>query len=114
MITLSELQVQVGAWAKRNFGPQAPYRPLLGVAEEVGELAHAQLKLEQGIRVGENHKEAIQDAVGDIVIFLADYCERSNISLAGCVENAWNEVKKRDWTKNKHDGITEPLFHHPV
>lgn len=103
-MNLEQLQAEVGGWARKNFGEQPPYRPLLGVAEEVGELAHAQLKLEQGIRVDENHHEAIKDAVGDIIIFLADFCGRSNISLQQCIDTAWDEVKKRDWTKNKTDG----------
>jgi len=39
------------------------------------------------------------DAVGDIIVYLADYCERNDIDMAECVELAWNgEVKDREWT----------------
>lgn len=104
-MNLHDLQNDVGDWSHKNFGNQPSYRPLLGVAEEVGELCHSHLKTEQGIRTAENHQAKKCDAVGDIVIYLADYCYRENISLNECVADAWEEVRKRDWTKNKKQGI---------
>lgn len=105
MITLKDLQLEVGIWSRRNFPNNLPHHPLLGVSEEVGELCHAHLKQEQGIRgtFGE-HQAAKEDAVGDILIYLADYCERNNIVLEDAVETAWNQVKERDWQKNKQQG----------
>jgi hypothetical protein len=48
---LRKFQQEQKDWSKRNFPTQnTPYRPLLGVMEEVGELSHAHLKAEQGIR----------------------------------------------------------------
>lgn len=91
-------QEQVGEWVKKNFPNQHPYQPLLGLAEEVGELAHAHLKGEQGIR--HTPEEIIllkEDAIGDILVFLANYCEANDLSLEECVEKTWNDVKKRDW-----------------
>jgi hypothetical protein len=40
------------------------------------------------------------DAIGDIVIYLADYCEREGISLSAAVEKTWETVMQRDWKKN--------------
>lgn len=99
------LQSEVAAWSAKNFPNGQPYQPLLGVAEECGELCHAHLKAEQGIRgTPEEHLQAKQDAVGDIVIYLADYCERNKISLALSVATAWQEVSQRNWQKNPQNG----------
>ena len=47
---------------------------LLGICEEAGELCHAQLKKEQGIRgTIEQHDAAMKDAVGDIMIYAINY-----------------------------------------
>jgi NTP pyrophosphatase (non-canonical NTP hydrolase) len=104
---LETLQHDVGTWSRRNFPNNHPYSPLLGALEELGELAHAHLKLEQGIRGSTTeHVLAKSDAVGDIVIYLADYCERNNIDLDAAVTNAWNMVKLRDWVKFPKDGVS--------
>jgi NTP pyrophosphatase (non-canonical NTP hydrolase) len=109
--SLRELQNQVGDWSKRNFGDtHLPYdlAPLLGVVEELGELCHGLLKAAQGIR-GEygEHVDKIADAVGDLVIYLLDFCERNNLDLWGCVLRAWSEVRERDWRKYPKNGRTE-------
>lgn len=104
-LTLKDLQNQVAHWSKKNFPNNLPHHPLLGCQEELGELAHAHLKMEQGIRgTPEELILAKMDAVGDIIIYLADYCERNNLNLEACVTSTWDVVKKRDWTKNKVDG----------
>ncbi len=101
---LKKLQEEQKDWGLKNFGPQPSYRMLLGIVEEVGELAHAHLKSEQGIRINEDHNAAKEDAIGDIVTYLAGYCNSENIDLESTVKRIWNEVKKRDWTKNKKTG----------
>lgn len=97
-LSMAELQLRQRAWSRRNFPNQKNYQCILGLVEEVGELAHAHLKLEQGIRLEENLEDKRKDAVGDIVIFLAGYCNGVNISLSECVSKAWEEVSKRDWS----------------
>lgn len=104
-MTFDQLQTEVGAWAQRNFGDQPADNPLLGVVEEVGELAHAVLKRKQGIRgTDEQHLAAERDAIGDILIYLADYCGRRGFTLDAIVTDTWATVSKRDWTKNKQTG----------
>ena len=94
-------QVEVAKWSNKNFGNQKSYKPLLGLVEEVGELSHAHLKGEQGIRhTPEEILVLKQDAIGDIVIYLMDYCTREGLSLEQCVDLAWDEVKDRDWRKS--------------
>ena len=101
MVDLYELQNEVGAWSRRNFPNNQPYHPLLGLQEEVGELAHAHLKAEQGIRgTDKEHHRAKIDAVGDILIYLCDYCERNCIALDTAVGMTWDKVSRRDWRKD--------------
>lgn len=95
---LRKLQNEVAEWAKENFGKDRPaYRRLLGVIEEVGELSHAHLKGEEGIRHTKDEIRLLKkDAIGDIVIFLVDYCIIENFDLENCVSDTWKIVQKRN------------------
>lgn len=89
-LTFARLQSQVALWSKRNFPDKKPYQPLLGRAEEIGELCHGYLKAEQGIRgTAAEHAAAKIDAVANIIIYLADYCECNGIDLQDAVESTW-------------------------
>lgn len=96
MKDLEQIQREQHEWTTRVFGPQSPTLPLLGVVEEVGELCHAVLKREQGIRLDEDHIAGERDALGDIVIYMLDYCNRRGYSLLELVNDAWEIVRKRD------------------
>jgi NTP pyrophosphatase (non-canonical NTP hydrolase) len=104
---LAQLQSERKVWADRNF-PQANAEDhLIGVMEELGELAHANLKGRMKVRAGVNDGalvDAERDAVGDIVIYLTGYCSDRGFSIAECVERSWDEVKDRDWVSNPVDG----------
>ena len=105
-MNMQRLQSEQRAWAEKNFPNSTCSDSFEGIVEEVGELSHARLKMRQGIRGTKvEHEAAEQDAIGDIVIYIADYCNRRGISLDTCVETAWDTVKKRDWRKNKGNGI---------
>ena len=108
-LSMKELQTLSELWARRNFGDVRPvHHPLLGIVEEVGELSHAHLKSEQGIRgTPEELKARAKDAVGDIIIFLADYCNLNNIDLQDAVDSAWAVVEKRNWAANKITGTVQ-------
>lgn len=104
MFNLTAFQSSVAVWSRKNFKDQPSYRPLLGIVEEVGELSHAHLKGEQGIRHTPEEIHALKiDAVGDIIVYLADYCTRERLDLTDCVISAWKIVRKRDWTEEKSD-----------
>ena len=103
---LRKFQDEVHEWATRNFGENRDYKhPAMGVVEEVGELFHAFLKQEQGIRgTFEEHEAEALDAVGDIAVYLADLCALRGWNLAEICRKTWNHVKTRDWKKNARDG----------
>jgi NTP pyrophosphatase (non-canonical NTP hydrolase) len=105
-IMLDELQKEHRKWVEYNFPNQPKYHGLLGLTEEVGELAHAFLKQEQGIR-HQNYKDNMVDAVGDIVIFLTSFCNANHINLGCAVCSTWEKVRTRDWIKYPKDGKTE-------
>lgn len=103
--TLNRIQKQRADWALENFGEPKAYHLLLGMTEELGELCHAHLKREQGIRINENHEAAIKDALGDILIYALGYAQSQNLSLEDCLVEAWHHVRMRDWKNNKATGV---------
>lgn len=79
----------------------------LGVAEEAGELCHSVLKSEQGIRgTTEKHADDIEDAIGDVTIYLLDLCNVMGLNFDEVLEKTWAQVSQRDWIKYPNDGRT--------
>jgi NTP pyrophosphatase (non-canonical NTP hydrolase) len=103
-----QLQNEQKEWSLHNFGDQPAYFALLGIIEEAGELCHAHLKTEQNIR-GDSVQHFLdkQDAIADIIIYLADYCWRSGIDLDLVVRQTWDAVKQRDWKAFPKNGVSE-------
>jgi NTP pyrophosphatase (non-canonical NTP hydrolase) len=103
--TLEQLQTEHAPWLARNFPEQTAHQALLGAMEELGELAHAHLKAEQGIRGDDKlHMAEKIDAIGDIVIYLASYCTTNGISLEEAVWTTWEKVRRRNWQRNPLTG----------
>lgn len=103
-ITLSKLQMEMLVWQGHNFPDRQEHIPLLGVGEELGKLNHAFIKTAQGIRTNENHKEKMVDAVADLMIFLADFCNSQGIVMQEALDKTWSQVRLRDWQKDKETG----------
>lgn len=111
---LNEIQKEIKEWSDKNFGhkdkigrriKRKSWHPLLGIGEELGELQHAYLKKEQKIRDGEKlYKKDAQDALGDMLIYMMDFCALENFDLQEIIDKTWEEVKKRDWKKNPKKG----------
>ena len=97
MTTLHELQQELLPWQQHNFPDRDTWEPLVGLSEELGELSHAHLKLHQGIRLQENHTAKAKDAIGDIIVYLADYCNARSFDLQKCLDDAWATVRQRNW-----------------
>jgi NTP pyrophosphatase (non-canonical NTP hydrolase) len=108
LIDVLKMQDEVGKWAERNFGGGPSTHPLLGIVEEVGELSHAHLKEEQGIRgTKEEHEEEARDALGDIMIYMLDYAYRRGWDLGDILTETWDNVRKRDWIADAQSGGEE-------
>lgn len=101
-MTLDELQSELCDWLNYNFPRATSDQQLKGVMEELGELCHADLKTEQKIRGYDDvrGREEIKDAVGDLTIYLINYCNVNQMKFSECIDLAYQTIKKRDWIKN--------------
>lgn len=75
---------EVHLWSIENFGDQKgidKLAPLLGIGEELGELAAASNSEEFGEETERLREQA--DAIGDIGIYLFDFCTRDEVDLEG-------------------------------
>jgi NTP pyrophosphatase (non-canonical NTP hydrolase) len=82
--TMIELQKELFRWQEYNFGKQEDRRMVLGICEESGELCHAHLKLEQGIRGSKSELLAeMRDAIGDISIYAMNLLSNHKEELPG-------------------------------
>lgn len=106
---LNKVQSELNIWVSNNFGDRPAYHPLLGIGEELGELNHAFLKKEQGIRTNEDHDSAMVDAVGDILIYLLDFCNAMGYNANNILETTWGKVKQRDWVNSPTNGVKEEI-----
>lgn len=106
MNSFSELQSETQIWRNHNFPGEASdaARQIAGMMEELGELAHAWLKMDQGIRYDEALEDKEMDAIGDLIIYLCGYCSARGLFLSECITRAWHEVKERDWIKYPETG----------
>lgn len=103
--TLARVQEQQRPWVAHNFGKRPPWIPILGVMEELGELAHSFIKREQGIKgTAEEHTADIRDALADIAIFLCDAASGQGVDLDTAVSETWENVRKRDFKARPQDG----------
>lgn len=86
-------------WSTKNFGPSfqpvhgMPYRPLLGIFEEIGEFQHALYELIIGSSNGFTEslggrkvEDEARDAVGDTIMFIVDYCNGRNWLIGDILE----------------------------
>lgn len=67
---IGKIQREADVWQREQFGVRPAYEMQLGIIEEIGELAHAELKSMQGIRgTKEELLAKAANAVGDIAIY---------------------------------------------
>jgi NTP pyrophosphatase (non-canonical NTP hydrolase) len=104
--SMRKIQREQGPWVKHNFGNRPAWMPLVGMMEELGELAHAFLKKSQKIRK-QDYDAKMKDAIGDIVIFMSDFANSQNFDIEEIVQATWDEVSQRDWKKFPQNGLTE-------
>jgi hypothetical protein len=118
--TMAQLQEESLVWVTKNFGTDR--RPLLGLVEELGELAEASLSLAEAQNVVFEDPASAEartlraaeadyaDAIADIVIFAADFSNIHGLSL----QQAWDDARGID----AHSGLgiiaVGKLCHHEL
>ena len=88
MMNFNQVELEVIRWAEaRGIIPNStPSAQLLKMVSEVGELCDAE---------GKKDIFEIEDAVGDIIVCLINYCALRDISLLKCVNGAYETIKDR-------------------
>lgn len=81
MSLFATLQTEVGEWIRKNFGDQSEVNPFLGTGEEAGELA-------DDLDFDSPPDEEELDAVGDVLVYAADFCARRNLDYQAAYETA--------------------------
>ena len=86
--TFEELEASVLRWAiDRAIIPNAtPVSQLLKAISEIGELADAEGKKDEG---------AIMDAIGDVLVCLINYAALREIRVTPCLALAYDQIKDR-------------------
>jgi len=90
-MSYANVEIKIIQWAEaRKIIPNStPEVQLLKEMSEMGELADATIKKD---------KEAIVDAVGDVMVCLVNYCTLQDINLVDCMEVAYDQIKNRRGT----------------
>jgi len=104
---LGKLQNEIRDWRRYNFPDSNPMEQYMGIVEELGELSHVMLKEAQGIRdIGDSEAQA-QDAIGDMVIFMINFCDMNGWDFEKVIATTWEQVAGRDWRNNPKNGVSE-------
>lgn len=91
IMSYAQIEMQVIQWseARRIIPNSTPQAQLLKAYEEMGELTAATIR---------NHRPGMEDAVGDVMVCLINYCALSDLDLVQCLSNAYDEIKDRKGT----------------
>lgn len=101
MISLKQKDLK--EWQLKNFGIPEPEDMIIGMSEELGELAHYFLKGKQGIREAAHGNDVtgkIADAFGDIIVFGTQLMTCLGMDAEVEVKKVIEEVLKRDFVNN--------------
>jgi hypothetical protein len=90
-MSYANVEMRIIQWSEsRKIIPNStPEVQLLKAMSEIGELADATIK---------HDKEAVIDAVGDVMVCLINYCVLQDINLVQCMEVAYDQIKNRRGT----------------
>jgi NTP pyrophosphatase (non-canonical NTP hydrolase) len=90
-MSYAAIEVKIIQWAeaRRIIQNSNPESQLLKAVSEIGELADATIK---------HDKDAIVDAIGDVMVCLVNYCAIQDIDLVECMEIAYDQIKNRKGT----------------
>ena len=90
-MSYAAIEMKIIQWSEsRKIIPNSnPESQLLKAVSDMGELADATIKKD---------KEAVIDAVGDVMVCLINYCALQDIHLVDCMEVAYDQIKNRRGT----------------
>ena len=90
-MSYAAIEMKIIQWSEsRKIIPNSnPESQLLKAVSEMGELADVTIKKD---------KEAVIDAVGDVMVCLINYCALQDIHLVDCMEVAYDQIKNRRGT----------------
>ena len=91
MTTYADIEMKIIQWSeKRQIIPNSTSQAqLLKAFEEMGELAAGEAR---------NNMPLIEDAVGDVMVCLVNYCALRDINLVSCMYQAYEQIKDRKGT----------------
>lgn len=90
-MSYAQVEMKIIQWSEaRKIIPNSTAEvQLLKAMSEMGELADATIKKD---------KEAVVDAVGDVMVCLINYCALQHVNLVDCMEVAYDQIKNRKGT----------------
>jgi NTP pyrophosphatase (non-canonical NTP hydrolase) len=90
-MSYANIEIKIIQWAeaRRIIPNSTPATQLLKAMSEMGELADATLK---------HDREAMEDAVGDVMVCLVNFCALQDLNLVDCMEVAYDQIKNRKGT----------------
>ena len=90
-MSYANIEIKIIQWseARKIIPNSTPETQLLKAMSELGELADATIK---------NDRESIEDAVGDVMVCLINYCALQDLNLVDCMEVAYDQIKNRKGT----------------
>ena len=90
-MSYADVEIKIIQWAEaRKIIPNSnPETQLLKAMSELGELADATIKKD---------RDAIVDAVGDVMVCLVNYCALQDLNLVECMQVAYDQIKNRKGT----------------
>jgi len=94
-LTFNDVQNRMAAWAEHNTPPMSKDEVICGIVGELGELAQARRYSKQSRFGGNPCLSDEDDCIGDIVLFVARYCNESDFDFGECVRGALEEVEQR-------------------
>ena len=103
-MSYADVEIKIIQWSeqRRIIPNSTPDVQLLKAVSEMGELADATIK---------DDKEAIVDAVGDVMVCLINYCALQDINLVDCMEVAYDQIKHRRG-RLLPNGVFQKTFDH--
>lgn len=86
-----EVEMDILRWAeaRRIIPNSTPQAQFLKAVSEMGELSDA---------ITKNDLEAMQDAVGDVMVCLVNMCALLDLDIVDCMAHAYDEIKDRRGT----------------